>query len=97
MEFRINEAAFQAVAVAARRAALEDAQARLTVAAQGTVHVITGNLRRNIRPGRMDAEGGEAEVIADTDYAIFEHDGTRYRPGHPFFHEAIDRLSAGGG
>jgi HK97 gp10 family phage protein len=91
----INHAANEAVLLAARRDALEDAQARLTIAAQQTVHVITGNLRRSIGPGRLDAERGEAEVEAKADYAIYEHNGTRYRSGHPFFHEAIDRETIG--
>jgi HK97 gp10 family phage protein len=91
----INYAANEAVLLAARRDALEDAQARIAASAQQTVHVITGNLRRSIRPTRLDAERGEAEVLADTDYAIYEHNGTRYRSGHPFFHEAIDRETIG--
>lgn len=90
----INEGRMNAFLLEARHDALEDSQAELVAVAQETVHVITGNLRRNIKVGDVNADATEAEVVADTDYAIYEHDGTRYRPPHPFFTEAIDILTA---
>jgi hypothetical protein len=90
----IDNAALEAVLLVARRGALEETQAELVGAAQQTVHVITGNLRRNIKRGDINADATEAEVVADTDYAVYEALGTRYRPPHNFFTEAIDILSA---
>lgn len=95
MRVDVNHAANEAVLLAARQAALDAAGENLEAAAKQTVHVLTGNLRDEIAYIGVNPQVTEGYVLADTNYALHEHDGTRYRPGHPFFHEAIDREAVG--
>jgi HK97 gp10 family phage protein len=92
----LNHAANEAVAMAARKAALDDAGLRIEGTAKQTVHVITGNLRRSIRYAGTNPQAAEGYVEATASYSVYEHEGTRYRPPHPFFTEAIDREASRG-
>jgi HK97 gp10 family phage protein len=55
--------------------------------AKGRCPVDTGNLRSSIRLDLLS--NGEAEVSANTEYAGYVHDGTRYVPARPFLRDAL--------
>lgn len=93
-DFRVNQAGLDAVAFDARKVAIDSAGEDLEEAAQNTVHVLTGNLRDRIGYQGADPKAEEGTALADTDYAEYEHNGTRNREGHPFFTEAIDVVAA---
>lgn len=102
----VNEAASEAVALAARRAALADGGARVNVASQAECPVDKGTLRRSHRVEGPDAEGREVHVLATAGHALPVHEGHRivawgretgrYQPPNPWFRRGIDRASVGG-
>lgn len=60
--------------------------------AKEKVHVITGNLKRNITTGLESSSATEATVRIGTnvEYAPYEEFGTRYRGPHPYLRPALD-------
>lgn len=101
----LNSAAVNAVAMAARRDALEDASARLNERCQANAPVDTGNLRRSHRLIPVDADATEAGVEASANYAVFVHEGHeivawgrrtgRMQPANPWMRRSVDQLAAG--
>ena len=93
-DFRVNQAGLDAVAFDARKAGIDISGEDVEGAAKETVHVLTGNLRDEIGYQGVDPQANEGYVLADTDYAELEHNGTRHREAHPYFTEAIDVVAA---
>lgn len=93
-EYRVNQAGLDAVSFDARKVAIDDAGEDLEGAAKETVHVLTGNLREQIAYQGANPQATEGYVLADAEYALVEHEGSRHREAHPFFTEAIDVVAA---
>lgn len=94
MDFKPNHAAIDVVAFDARKVAIDASGEDLEDAAKETVHEVTKKLKDNIAYVGVNPQATEGHVLADTDYALHEHSGSRYREGHPFFTEAIDVVAA---
>ena len=87
----IDNGALEAAARAARKDALVDAAARINVRAQALSPVDTGNLRRSHKVEGPDAAARSAEVVADTPYSIYVHEGTRNQAAQPWLTRAVDQ------
>lgn len=87
----INGAAQEAALLAWRRDALENEGAALMAVAMEEAPVDTGNLRRSHKLGEPNADATEIEIVADTDYSLYVHDGTRRQSAQPWMRRAIDR------
>ena len=94
MDYRVNQAGLDAVAFDARKVGIDTTGEDIEKAAKETVHVLTGNLRDEIAYQGVDPQAAEGYVLADAEYAEAEHNGRRYREGHPFFNEAVDVVAA---
>ncbi len=113
MNVDINQAANEEILLAARHAALEDGGAKVLGRCVQNSPEDSGNLRRNHKLGDVDEQARKVEVVADTDYAFFVHDGWARRgesteedpegpvvasyEGNSWMTRSIDELTAEGG
>jgi hypothetical protein len=74
--YEVDHTATEAVAIAARRAALEEAAAEVLGHALVEVPVRDGNLRRQHRLGDLGVGAAEIRVENHADYAAAVHEGS---------------------
>jgi hypothetical protein len=94
VDVEINNAAMEAVLLAARRDALEDGGADLIDACMEESPVgKTGHLRRSHKLGERDPEARYIDVENDAEYALAVHDGAKahwirnaFGRGEPVWH-----------
>lgn len=72
--------------------AMDDEAAEILADLQASIHKVTGEMAA-MAFADVEIRGGKRTIVAgsDSEHAVYEELGTRFRPGHPIIRGVMDR------